>query len=81
MNNFKFTFETNNDYMEATKTGYIDSFDIVRVNVKYSDGCQVDFPVKSREEFNQLIDNASKNGNEILEMYQAEHYYDVAEYE
>ena len=81
MNNFKFTFETNDDYMTARHTGYIDNFDIVRVNVKYPDGCQVNFPVTSREELNRVIENAAKYGNEILEMYQAEHYYDIADYE
>ena len=81
MQNFKFTFETNDDYMRARMTGYIDNFDVVRVNIKYDDGYDVDFPATSREEFNRIIENATKNGHEIVKMYQAEHYYDIADYE
>lgn len=80
MNNFRFTFETENDYFNAKMSGYIESFDIVRVNVKYADGNQVDFPVRSREELNEVLNNAAKNGNEILEIYQSEHSYDVCDY-
>lgn len=81
MDNFKFTFETEADYMDARLTGYIDNCDVVRVNVKYPDGYQIDFPVKSREEFNRVLENAAKYGNEILDMYQSEYYYDIADYE
>ena len=77
MNNYKFTFETENDYFNAERTGHIDSFDIVRVAVKYPDECTVDFPIKSREEFEKFL-NTTKG--KIVEIYPAVHSYTFYDY-
>jgi hypothetical protein len=80
MNNFKFTFEKESDYESARRTGYIDLFDIVRIKVSYEGG-SIDYPVKSREEFENELANVPLRNGEIVEMYQDQHYYDIADYE
>jgi hypothetical protein len=84
MNNYKFTFETERDYLNATITrSYIESFDIVRVVVEYSDKCTVDFPIKSREEFEKYITDSTTDSDrfgKITKVYQAEHSYDIHDY-
>jgi hypothetical protein len=77
MNNYKFTFETEQDYLNATKSGYIESFDIVRVVVKYPDNGTLDFPIKSNEELHNFVKSCD---DEIIKIYQAEHSYDIADY-
>jgi hypothetical protein len=77
---FKFTFETEAEYTEAQMTGYIDSFDIVRVTVIYDHAYQVNFPLKSREEFYECLANTSARGGQITELYQAVHSYDIMDY-
>jgi hypothetical protein len=77
---FKFTFETENEYEAARCTGYIDLFDIVRMKVSYGQD-SVDYPIRSREEFEkELVDVPLRNGT-IVEIYQAQHYYDMADYD
>jgi len=76
---FRFTFEKEADYMAALRTGYIDVFDIVRIKASYDD-VTIDYPVKSREEFeNELINVPLRNGK-IEKIYQDQHYYDIADY-
>jgi hypothetical protein len=77
---FKFTFEMHEDYQKAAATGYIDTFDIVRICRKSGEdeeGYSIDYPCKSREEFDWNVDRYEST---ILEMYQAKHYYDVMDY-
>ena len=76
---YKFTFETDADLIKAQQKGYISEYDIVRMVVKCDDnGSTVDFPVKSRQEYNELI---KLNSNRIIEIYPAVHSYDIYDYE
>ena len=83
MNNYKFTFETENDYLNATRCGHIDSFDIVRVEVEHSNDYNVDFPIKSREEFEKYVANSKADSDrfgKIVKIYPAVHSYDIHDY-
>lgn len=73
-----FTFETNHELMRAQMQGYVSEYDIIRMVVKYADGSTVDFPVKTLEEYYEMLEY--HNGH-IDNVYPAVHYYDVAEYE
>jgi hypothetical protein len=75
---FKFTFETEDAYYAAQRTGYIDDFDIVRMTVRRSDGSTYDFPLKSRESFEEALKNYSTS---VINVYAAIHYYDVQDYD
>jgi len=77
-NDYKFTFETNQDLMRAQWSGYIPEYDIVRMVVKYADGSTLDFPVKTLEEYNEML--AYHNGR-IENIYPAVHMYDIKDYE
>ena len=46
MKNFKFTFKTENDYMNARSRGYIDNYDIVRMNYKSKES-SIDYPIQA----------------------------------
>jgi hypothetical protein len=74
---FKFTYETDAEYEAAQRTGYIESFDCVRVTIKHSQGGEIDFPVKSREELNKVLDF---HGSSIYDVYPTVHSYDVQDY-
>ena len=83
MNDYKFTFETEQDYFNAERRGYIESFDIVRVEVEFPNEYNVDFPIKSSEEFEKYIANSKTDSNrfgKIVKIYQAEHSYDIYDY-
>jgi hypothetical protein len=74
---FKFTYETEEEYRNAELSGYIESFDCVRVTIKHSQGGEIDFPVKSREELNKVLDF---HGSSIYDIYPTVHSYDVQDY-
>lgn len=78
---FKFTFEKESNYISARCTGYIDMFDIVRMKVAYDDGHTVDFPVYSKEEYEEYLRSMPYRDGKIVKVYQDKHYYDVADYE
>ena len=73
---YKFTFETNEDLRNAERTGYIDAYDCVRIT-KQEESCAVNFPCKSREEFYWCLD---AYGNNITEIEQTVHSYDIQDY-
>ena len=74
----KFTFETNNQLMRAECRGYIPEYDIVRMVVKYTDGSTLDFPVKTLEEYHEML---KYHAGRIVEIYPAVHMYDIQDYE
>ena len=75
---FKFTFETEADQFAAERTGYIAEYDCVRMEVQYyPEGGSVDFPVKSREEYNRLLEFHKDN---IVIVYPTVHSYDIQDY-
>lgn len=74
---FKFTFETQDDQFDAERTGYIDSYDCVRMEVKDPQGGSIDFPVKNRESYYRLL---TIHGNNIAKVYPTVHSYDIQDY-
>ena len=75
---FKFTFETQDDQLVAELTGYIDSYDCVRMEVKDPQGGSIDFPVKNRESYYRLL---TIHGNNIAKVYPTVHSYDIQDYQ
>jgi hypothetical protein len=75
---FKFTFETEQEQFDAEFTGYIESYDCVRMTVS-KHGLTQDFPVKNRESYNRLLNVLSKD--EIIKIYPTVHSYDIYDYQ
>jgi hypothetical protein len=75
-----FTFKTDNDYHNARSSGYIDDYDVVRIEVRHPSGGGVDFATHSEEEYFEAIDRIKKSGSEIVKTYQDKMYYDINDY-
>lgn len=74
---FKFTFETEDEQFAAERTGYIESYDCVRMEVRHPQGGSTDFPVKNRESYETLL---KQNEGYIVTVYPTVHSYDVYDY-
>lgn len=74
---YVFTFETDEQLFEAERTGYIDVYDIVRICRRVSEFETVDYPCKTREQFEWHL-NEYKDS--IEEIYPDRHCYDVCDY-
>ena len=77
--NFKFTFETDEAYEKAERTGYVPDFDMVRMVVENEEG-SVDFPVRTREELIKLYEGFSIAPSVVVKVYPSVHYYDINDY-
>ena len=75
--NYTFTFETDDQLFNAQRTGYIDIYDIVRICIKINKFETVDYPCKSREQFEW---NLNEYKDSIIEIYPDRHCYDVNDY-
>ena len=75
--NYVFTFETDEQLFEAERTGYIDVYDIVRICRRVNEFETVDYPCKSREQFDWHL---SEYKDSIEEIYPDRHCYDVCDY-
>ena len=81
--NFKFTFDNDAQLSNAERSGYIESYDIVRICVKRLDnGNQVDFPIKTREDYMKIVSRLNERFNEydMIEIYQDTHMFDIQDY-
>lgn len=74
---YKFTFETEDEQFQAERTGYIDAYDCVRMEVQHPNGGSVDFPVKNRESFERYLE---MHVGYITKIYPTVHSYDVYDY-
>lgn len=74
---FKFTFETDQEQFEAERTGYIDAYDCVRMEVQHPSGGLIDFPVKNRESFDEYL---AIHLGQITNIYPTVHSYDIQDY-
>ena len=80
---FKFTFDSDVELRRAQMTGYIESYDMVRICVKRLDnGNQIDFPLKTREDYFNEVARLNERFNEydMVEIYQDTHMYDIQDY-
>lgn len=75
-----FTFKTDNDYQRARRTGYIDDYDVVRIEVRHPSGGGVDFATHSEEEYFEALDRIKKSDAQIVKTYQDKMYYDINDY-
>ena len=77
---FKFTFETTDDYNDATKSSPEFLFDTVRFKVIRKTGV-IDYPVYSMEEYVSEMFRLHNN-NDVVEFhaYPTEHFYDQCKY-
>jgi len=81
--NYKFTFDTDVELRRAESSGYIKSYDMVRICIKRLDnGNQVDFPIKSREDYFDQVASLNERSNEyeMVEIYQDTHSFDMYDY-
>lgn len=78
LENPKFTFKTDRDYQRASM-GYIDKYDLVRVEMETDLGYTIDFPIHSEEEYLELKNNENK-AKKIKKVYQDQSYHDPADY-
>jgi hypothetical protein len=80
---YKFTFDTETQHSRAQMTGYIESYDIVRICVRRLDnGNQVDFPLKNREDYYNEVARLNERASEfeMVEIYQDTLTYDIQDY-
>jgi hypothetical protein len=75
-----FTFKTDNEYHNARRSGYIDDYDIVRIEIKHPLGSRLDFATHSEEEYLEALDRIKKSEAQIVRTYQDKMYYDINEY-
>ena len=79
--NYKFTFDNDVELRNAEMTGYIESYDIVRVCLKLDNGNSIDFPLKSREDYVNQVNRINNDDTSVsAEFYQDKHMYDVCDY-
>jgi cell division septal protein FtsQ len=81
--NFKFTFDNDAQLSNEERSGYIESYDIVRICVKRLDnGNQVDYPIKTREDYMKTVSRLNEKSNEydMIEIYQDTHMFDIQDY-
>jgi hypothetical protein len=76
---FKFTFKTDDDYYNARSSGYIDEYDIVRIEAS-GNGRTIDFPLHSEEQYIKTINDFKQKGIKINKVYPEKHYYDINDY-
>jgi hypothetical protein len=81
---YKFTFATDDQLVDTQiATGYIESYDIVRICVKRLDnGNQIDYPLKTREDYINEIARLNERASEfeLVEIYQDTHMFDMYDY-
>ena len=77
---FNFTFETQSEYHNAERRGFIPEFNIVRLEVDYPDGYRVDYPVKSKEDYENELLVIVERGGHLVRVYQSVHSFDIQDY-
>lgn len=77
MQDYKFTFETQQELWRAESSGYIPDYDCVRVEIRHPQGGGVDFPCKSREDFLRVM---ADRGHQIVKVYPSVHWYEREDY-
>jgi len=73
---YKFTFKTETELSQAESKGFIESYDIVRMEVK-TDNHWHDFPCESEEEYHRCL---KVHGANIQRVYQDTHSFDIMDY-
>lgn len=76
-----FTFQTEEEYDKARSTGYIESYDIMRVRVYHSpEGTGYrDFPVHHQEALDKLTERLNSTGQRF-ETYRHKSSYNIKNY-
>ena len=74
---YNFTFKTEAELFQEESKGFIESYDIVRMEVKTDNG-SVDFPCKSEEDYHRCL---KIHGVNIQRVYQDTHGFDIQDYD
>lgn len=74
---YKFTFKTDAELFQAESKGFIESYDMVRMEVK-TDNYWHDFPCKSEEKYHRCL---KVHGANIQRVYQETHSFDINDYD
>jgi hypothetical protein len=78
MNEFNFTYKTDEEFQKAKERGYIESYNIVRINISDNKGF-FNYPIHSEEEFNKVI-NFLETININYNIHPDIHSYDIQDY-
>jgi len=80
--NLEFHFETQDEYLKARASGYIEDYKMARIKRVYEDGNSIDCPYHSKEEFVKSISLYLTRTDIVeLEAYQSEHFFDIMDYD
>jgi hypothetical protein len=74
---YNFTFKTDAELFQAESKGFIESYDMVRMEVKTGNLNTCDFPCKSQEEYDRCL---KVHGDKIKRVYQDTHSFDIMDY-
>lgn len=76
-----FTYKTMTNYFKDMMSGYIESYQTVRISTTTIDGNMSDYPVHSQEEFQKHLTMILNNPNIIgIGIEQTTHSYDIQDY-
>jgi hypothetical protein len=75
---YNFTFKTDAELFQAETKGFIESYDMVRMEVKTGNLNTCDFPCKSEEEYDRCL---KVHGDNIKRVYQDTHSFDINDYD
>ena len=77
---YTFTFITEQEYHKAKSTGYIEKYDLMRIEVHDDNGMMIrDYPVNTMEEFVRDIKYLNQK-NTKFSVYSDKSYFDIEEY-
>ena len=75
---YVFTFETNNDLLREMCRNHYFEYYCVRVLRECADGCTIDFPCKSRQDLQSILD---RYRDAILNIYPTKHFEELPLYD
>lgn len=78
---YTFTFITEQEYHKAKSTGYIDQYDLMRIEIYDENGMMIgDYPVHTMEEFIRDVKYFNEK-NTKFSTYSSNSYFDIQEYQ
>ena len=78
---FEFTFKTEKELFTKHRELFEFNYKCIRVDVLYKDGYNVDFPIKTEEDYhNFLLDNKWQERIEKFSAYKTDHFHDGHKY-
>ena len=82
VDDYTFTYQTDDEYYQQQGTGYVDDYNMVRMEVIFNNGYNVDFPVRTKEALiNDIKRIQSTEGARIIKIYPSIHSFDIMDYD